>query len=504
VSAIGEPLLTIASLSKTFPGCVALDRFELEVDRGEVMALVGQNGCGKSTFIKLLSGFHQPDAGFDVRFAGGELRLGEPSAAHDRGIHFVHQDLGLLDDLSAAENLAVGAGFTTRRGGLINWRRLRRRTAEALGTLGYDFDVTVAVNRLSPSQRVGVAIARALCRDGEHPLTLLVLDEPTASMPQAEVDLLFAAIRRLRSAGTATLFVSHRLDEVFAIADRVTVVRDGRRVAVNDVRSIDHRALVEQILGRPADVIADHPADARSAGAVLSVRGLRGRQLQHLDLDLHAGEVLGVTGLTGSGREEIAPLLFGAEQRRGGTIEVDGRPTGHLTPVKAKRLGMAMVPANRRTAAVIPGGNVRENLTLARLGSQRRRLFIGGRAERAEVRGWLDSMQVTPRDGEASILALSGGNQQKVLLARWLRLQPRIVILDEPTQGIDVGTKPEIYALLRRLAADGAGVIICSTDSEELIAATDRVVVLAGGVARAELDGASLTVDRLNHEIVAA
>jgi ribose transport system ATP-binding protein len=504
VSATAEPLLTIRGLSKTFPGCVALDRFDLDVDRGEVMALVGQNGCGKSTFIKVLSGFHHPDAGAEVRFADGELKLGDAGAAGGLGIHFVHQDLGLLDDLSAAENLAVGAGFTTRRGGLISWRRLRRRTADALATLGYGFDVTVPVSRLSPSQRVGVAIARALCRDDAHPLTLLVLDEPTASMPQAEVDLLFAAIRRLRAAGTTTLFVSHRLDEVFAIADRVTVVRDGRRVAVSHVSALDHRTLVEQILGRPAELAADHVPAARRNDAVLSVRGLRGRQLLHLDLDLHAGEVLGVTGLTGSGREEVAPLLFGAEPRRGGTIEIDGRPTGRHSPAKAKRLGMAMVPANRRTSAVIPGGTVRENLTLTRVRTRPGAWFISQRAERAEVQGWLGSLQVTPRDGERSILALSGGNQQKVLLARWLRLQPRIVILDEPTQGIDVGTKPEIYALLRRLAAGGAGVIICSTDNEELIAATDRVVVLAGGTARAELGGGSLTVDRLNHEIVAA
>jgi len=470
-----------------------------------VMALVGENGCGKSTFIKVLSGYHQPDPGAYARFAGREISLGDPTVSSELGIHFVHQDLGLLDDLSAAENLAVGTGFTTRRGGIINWAEQSRRTAEALHALGYAFDVTAPVGRLSPSQRVGVAIARAMSRDPDHPLALLVLDEPTASMPQREVDTLFAAVGRLRDTGTSTLFVSHRLDEVFAVADRVTVVRDGRRVAVTDIRTLDHQDLIEQILGRPADVIHEDVAAGGSRSApVLSVRGLHGRHLRHLDLDVHAGEVLGVTGLTGSGREEVAALLFGAERRSGGRIEIDERPIEHLNPAVAKRLGMAMVPANRRAAAVVPGANVRENLTVANLAPLRRRLLLNRRTEQAEVARWLDTMHVHPRDGEAPILALSGGNQQKVLLARWLRIRPRILILDEPTQGVDVGTKPEIYALLRRVASDGTAVVVCSTDSEELIEVTDRVIVLARGVAKTELRGATLTLDRLNHEIVAA
>jgi ribose transport system ATP-binding protein len=504
VNAAG-PLLEIRDLSKVFPGCVALDRFELDVERGEVMALVGQNGCGKSTFIKVLSGYHDPDDGSRARFDGADVTLGDPGLPGRLGIHFVHQDLGLLDDLSAAENLAIGAGFSTSSAGLIRWREQRRRTADALESLGYAFDVTSPVVSLSPSQRVGVAIARAMVRDADHPLRLLVLDEPTAAMPQSEVDNLFAVVRRLRDAGTSTLFVSHRLDEVFAVADRVTVVRDGRTVAVRATTAIDHHTLIESILGRPGDPSHDDASSPRSSTtAVLSVRGLRGRHLRDLDLDLHTGEVLGVTGLTGSGREELAALLFGGDQRRAGTVEMDGVAIGRLTPAVAKALGIAMVPANRRAAAVFPDANVRENLTVANLAPLRRRRLIRRRAERAEAASWLATMQVRPPDAEASILTLSGGNQQKVLLARWLRLRPRILILDEPTQGVDVGTKPEIYALLRRAAAEGTGVLVCSTDGEELVEVADRVVVLGRGVARAELHGAALTLDRLNHEIVAA
>jgi ribose transport system ATP-binding protein len=500
---VTQPLFAVDGLTKTFPGCVALDAFELEIDPGEVMALVGQNGCGKSTFIKLLSGFHQPDHDVNARFAGRVLRIGDADAAVALGIHFVHQDLGLLDDLSAMENLAVGTGFATRRG-IIRWRVQRRRTTAALAALGYHFDVTVPVGRLSPSQRVAVAIARALSRESDHPPALLVLDEPTAAMPHTEVDILFNAIRRLSDVGTSTLFVSHRLDEVFAIADRVTVVRDGQRVAVSPIGDLDQPTLVEQILGRPVALTHPDAPDSAHGAAAMSVRDLHGRTLRGLDLDVRSGEIVGVTGLTGSGREELAHLLFGAQPHTRGSIEVSGRPVERLRPPHAKQLGVALVPANRQVSAVVPGANVRENLTLANLGRLCRGPFVRRGAERAEVGQWLDNLQVRPADGEASIRALSGGNQQKVLLARWLRTRPRVLLLDEPTQGVDVGTKPEIYALLRQAAHRGTAIVVCSTDSEELVELADRVIVLSDGRAHIELAGSGLTLDRLNLELVAA
>lgn len=502
-------------MSKTFPGCVALDRLDLEIAPGEVMALVGQNGCGKSTLIKVLSGYHAPDPGADVRFAGEQVVLGDPDVAVRLGIHFVHQDLGLLDALSAAENMAVGTRFATRRGGTIRWREQHRRTSEALHELGYDLDVRAPVGELTASQRVGVAIARALHRDAGHPLNLLVLDEPTAAMPQSEVDTLQRAVRRLRDAGIATLFVSHRLDEVLAVADRITVMRDGRRVAIHESAAMDRWTLIEEILGRTADSVragasdvGPSPAPAAEAhlrrAPAISARGLQGRRLRGLDLDLYPGEIVGVTGLTGSGREELAGLLFGAEQHQGGQLLVRGELVGPLTPATAKRLGVAMVPANRRAAAILPDADVRENLTIAGLLRLRRLLLVSRRRERTEADTWLETLDVQPRDQDAPILGLSGGNQQKVLLARWLRIRPRILILDEPTQGVDVGTKPEIYALLRRIAHEGTGVLVCSTDSEELVEVADRVVVLGAGVAKAELRGSTLNLDRLNHEVVAA
>jgi ribose transport system ATP-binding protein len=501
-----EPLMRITHLSKRFPGCVALDELDLEIRSSEVLALVGQNGCGKSTFIKILSGFHQPDHGYTATFDGEVMHLGDPDAPHQHGIHFVHQDLGLLGDLSATENLAVGPGFITNGLHLIRWRAQRRRARQALAALGYDFDVTQPVSELSPSQRVGVAIARAMIKSGEDRLRLLVLDEPTASLPQAEVDTLFAAVRRLRDAGTAVVFVSHRLDEVFAVADRVIVMRDGRVVDERPVASFDEASLIEQILGRIPDL--DHRGDAttvdESKQPLLQVRGLSGKRLDGLDFDARPGEIIGVTGLTGSGREELAPLLFGAQGATAGTVAVRGTVVRHLSPFTARALGMALVPASRRQSAILPDATVRENISVADLASLRKGFLVRRWRERLDAMSWMEKLGVKPLKLEESILNLSGGNQQKVILARWLRRLPYVLILDEPTQGVDVGTKPEIYALLREVAEQGSTVIVCSTDSEEIVEVSSRAIVLSNGRVNAELSGSSLTIDRLNQEIVAA
>ena len=500
------PLLTIERLSKTFPGCVALDGLSLEVRAGEVLALVGQNGCGKSTFIKILSGYHQPDSGYEATFAGAPIRLGDPDIPASLGIRFVHQDLGLMDDLSATENLAVGTGFVTSRLGLVRWREQHRRTRAAVNALGYDFDVTRPVAELSPSQRVGVAIARSMTKRNDQSLRVLVLDEPTASLPQAEVDTLFAAVRRLRDAGTAVVFVSHRLDEVFAVADRVTVMRDGKKVDSRPTRDFDETTLIAQILGRSVDLQhGDPPRDVPVSGTPLvRVRGLVGQRLDGFDLDAQPGEVIGITGLTGSGREEVSALLFGAQRARGGTIEIGGARIHRLDPALAKRLGVALVPSDRRRLAVLPDASVRENMSLADVGALRRGPLMQRQRERDHAAHWVAALGVKPPRIEESILNLSGGNQQKVILARWLRRSPRVLVLDEPTQGVDVGTKPEIYSLLRQVAATGSTVIMCSTDSEEIVEVCTRALVVSRGRVHVELSGPMLTLDRLNHEIVAA
>jgi ribose transport system ATP-binding protein len=300
--------------------------------------------------------------------------------------------------------------------------------------------------------------------------------------------------------------VSHRLDEVFSVADRVTVMRDGKRVDTRATTDYDEATLIRQILGRSVDLQhGDLPHKGVAKGVpLLRVRGLIGRRLDGFDLDAQPGEVIGITGLTGSGREEVAGLLFGTSKPRAGVIEIGGATVHRIDPARAKRLGVALVPSDRRRMAVLPDASVRENMSVADVGALRRGFLVQTRRERALAAQWIATLGVKPSRIEESILNLSGGNQQKVILARWLRRSPRVLILDEPTQGVDVGTKPEIYSLLRQVAAGGSTVIVCSTDSEEVVEVSTRALVISRGRVHTELSGPTLTLDRLNHEIVAA
>jgi ribose transport system ATP-binding protein len=497
-------LLDLVGVSKTFPGVKALDELTLEVRQAEILALVGQNGCGKSTLIKILSGYHASDDGAQVSFLGEAVELSGHEFAERYGVAFVHQDLGLVGELSVMENLAIATGFPTTFG-RVAWGRLRKRTAQALWTLGYEFDVRAPVSALSASEKVAVAIARAMLHGAGRPLRLLILDEPTASLPQKEVDLLFHAVRRLRAEGISVIFVSHRLDEVFAIADRVAVMRDGRVVTVAPVAEMSTPRLVELMLGHPMEPASEHgDLAARDVEPALTVEELAGQTLARLDLQVYPGEVLGIGGLTGSGREEVAPLLFGAVRRSGGRIRVGDRELDRITPSLAKRHGVALVPAERRSSALLFDSNVRENMLLAGLRAVTRVLVLSRRAERREVESWIRDLSIKTPGGEFPIANLSGGNQQKVVLARWLRMRPTVLILDEPTQGVDVGAKQEIYRYLRQIAREGTAVIVCSTDSEEIVEISDRAVVLALGVVHAELSGPALTINALNHQIAAA
>jgi ribose transport system ATP-binding protein len=499
---IVDPLLEITQLSKTFDSGRALDGADLSVLPAEIHGLVGQNGCGKSTLIKILSGFHEPDPGASCQFEGGDLRLGDSVAAEHAGIHFVHQDLGLINELSVVENLALGAGYTTSRVGKIQWKRQLERTKEALRNLGYELDPMAGVASLSPSERVGIAIARALVTNKSNPLRLLVLDEPTAALPPPEVGRLFAVLRRLKKAGVTSLFVSHRLDELFAVTDRVSVFRNGRRVATSATTDLHQDELIEQILGRPLVAPGATGEVSRRGSPLVQVRGLAGERLKSLDLDVYPGEVLGLVGVTGSGREEVAALLSGATRAHGGSVEFGGTRHAVLNPHRAKKSGIAFLPTERRRSAVLPDGTVRENLTLPALGGLSKACRLSGRLERTEVMSWLRRMQVHPLQSEIPMVNLSGGNQQKVLLARWLRTNPKLLVLDEPTQGVDIGTKSQIYLLLREAAKNGIAVLVCTTDGKEAVELCDRVLVLADGVCRRELSGASLTPSMVDQELL--
>ena len=481
------PILEIAGIGKTFPGQVALVDAALTVLPGQVHALVGQNGSGKSTLIKILAGYHRPDVGGTIRLLGKPVTV-EELADHRHPIFVMHQDLGLVGSLNAIENLALGRGFHTRAGRIV-WREEADRTRSLLEELGTHIDVYAPVDSLTPAERAILALGRAL-QDWEGTSGLLILDEPTTALPRPEVNRLFAAIRRVAGGGAGVIFVSHRLDEVFEIADHVTVLRDGEVVAGEPAAALDHDRLVEHIVGRPIDQFYAAPPDMGD-DVVLDVRGLWGQTVQGVDLALRTGEIVGIAGLDGSGRGEIPGLVYGSAPRFAGEVLVDRKPVPN-DPQRAIGCGIGMVPGDRKRLGSIPIRSVRENITLPRLGP----FFRGGRLSRRQetqaAREWIERVDLRPPEPEQTLETLSGGNQQKAVVARWLRTVPRVLVLDEPTQGVDVGAKVAIYSLLAAAAADGAAMLVCSSDAEELAHICDRVLVMRDGRVVVELAGDAL------------
>src|SRR5215217_4671164 len=491
--------LRIRNLSKTFPGQRALDAVDLDLAPGEIHALVGQNGSGKSTIVKILAGYHTPDRDAVAEVDEVPFELGSASAAAAAGLRFVHQDLGLVESMTVSDNFRM----TRRLPALAPLHRDgdRRDAAAALAALGYDIDPRRTIAELAESERTAVGVARALDgagEDGRFPL--LVLDEATAALPGPEVERLFGALRRVAAAGTAVLFISHYLDEVLAIADRVTVLRDGRRVATETSAALTHESLANVMLGR--ELVAESAAHTRiEAGdgndrPILSARGVGGAELAPINLDVRRGEVLGIAGLTGSGRDELASLLSG-RRLRVGEVVVDGATIAPFDPRAAIDAGLCAVPADRANDALFRRYTLRENLTIADL----RPFWSGGwlhkSAEKQDAKVWIDELDVRPARAEANIGELSGGNQQKVVMARWFRCTPSVLVLDEPTQGVDVGSKADIHRLIDLASTKGTATIVCSSDSAELERLCSRVIVLQRGVVIAELHGSNITSERI-------
>ncbi|MBD0328810.1 MAG: sugar ABC transporter ATP-binding protein [Thermoleophilia bacterium] len=490
----GAPMLAARRLSKRFGSTRALDDVTLEVAPSEVHALLGQNGSGKSTLIKVLSGYHAPDEGaIDVR--GRPLPL-PPSADDARrlGISFVHQDLGLVDSLSVLDNLRVGR-YETGLGGRIRWRDERRRARALLRDFELALDPDVRVGRLAQTEKAIVAIVRAL-QDLEQWAGggLLVLDEPTASLPEDEVRRLFAAVEHAKERGSSVLFVTHRLDEVLAISDRVSVLRDGRLVATRPTSELDHASLVTLILGRELGELYP-PVEHRPAATVLEVRGLAGSVVRDLSLALREGEVLGLTGLVGAGHDELPYLVSGARRAQAGEVVLRGRSLGLPSPAEAAAAGIGFLPGDRQRLAGIPRARVRENVTVAGLTRYRGRFGLDARRERRDAAATLERLQVHPRDPERRLAELSGGNQQKALLGRWLQVRPAVLLLDEPTHGVDVGSRQAIFGILEQAAEAGTSILYASAEYDDLAHLCDRVLVFHRGRVVRELSGAALTAD---------
>jgi ABC-type sugar transport system ATPase subunit len=501
----GAFALEARGVSKRFGGTQALDGASLFLQPGTVHALLGGNGSGKSSMVKCLAGVYRADAG-QVRVHGHRIDAADitPSEAHDAGLRVVHQDLGLFDHISIEENFAFDSGFPTGVGGHIEWRALRRQVADLLEQYGIHARPRDLVGSLRPAQKTLVAIARAL-REQSGSEFILLLDEPTASLPRHESETLLAALRERAANGQTIAFVSHRLQEVRAVSDEITVYRDGK-VAGTLPGNAPEDAVVALIAGpgrMPSAAPQRRSGTAAIGAAVLEVEHLTVGPLRDLSLSVDAGEIVGVAGLLGSGRSTLLDVVFGARRPDSGRVVVADRTIGAGGIKASMRLGVAHVPENRLRDAVFASLSVRENASATVIRGFWTGWMRTGR-ERTETRDLNQRFNVKTTGTEAPILSLSGGNQQKVVLARWLRRAPRLLLLDEPTQGVDVIAREEIYGAVRDAAGDGCGVLIASSDHEELVAVCDRVVVLADGASIATLTGDDLTPERLTQLVQSA
>ncbi|MFF7726849.1 sugar ABC transporter ATP-binding protein [Streptomyces sp. NPDC008001] len=481
-----EPLVRIRGLGKRFGGTLALDAVDLDIGHGSILALLGPNGAGKSTLIKVLAGVHHAGEG-EVTVAGHPLG----TEAASRAMSFIHQDLGLVGWMTVAENIALGTGYA-RRAGLVSWRRTRRQCEEALGIVAAHLDPSAGVAGLGRAERSLVAIARALCTRAE----LIVLDEPTASLPAADCARLFDVLHTLRDRGHAVVFVTHRIDEVFRVADSFAVLRDGRVVSHGPLAGYGPARLVHDIVGHEPGGYA--PAAPAGGPVALSLDGVRTEGTGPVSLRLRAGEVLGMVGLTGAGHMELGRALAGSRPLLGGRALLAGRPYRPDSVTAAVGAGTGFVTSNRQEEGCAAELTVRENfLANPRAGGPHGAHWISPGRERAEARALIERFAVHPRDSEAPIATLSGGNQQKVMIGRWLRLSRSLLIMEEPTAGVDVGAKAAIHRLLRDALAGGLAVLLISTDFEEVAGVCHRALVFVRGNVTAELSGDGLTVTAL-------
>ena len=486
-------LVMMRDVRKMFSGVPALADAALEIEAGEVMALIGQNGAGKSTMIKILTGAYRRDGG-DVQFDGQAVDFATPAAAQAAGISTIYQEINLIPHRSVAENIVLGA--EPRRFGLLDWRRINRDAVATLERFGIDVDVRQPLNAFNAATRQMVAVARAVIRKAK----LVIMDEPTSSLDEREVALLFETIQMLKADGVAVLFVSHRLDELYAVCDRVTIMRDGRTVGLYAMAQIGKFDLVQKMLGRA--LAALHPKEVATTRAegrpLLDVGHLAaGRRVRDVSLEVTPGEIVGMAGLLGAGRTETARVVFGADRADAGTIRFEGREARFAEPADAIRAGIGFCSEDRKIEGIVPEMSVRENLTLALLPKLSRAGVVDEGRQRAIVDDFIRRLGIKAASADQKIRELSGGNQQKVLLARWLCMNPKLLIVDEPTRGIDVGAKAEILRLMRDLAGEGLGVLMISSELEELLQFADRIAVLSDGRTVATLDAAAATEDGL-------
>ncbi len=488
------PLLRMTSISKAFPGVQALQDVDLTVQTGEILALVGENGAGKSTLMRILNGVYMADTG-EIRWRGQPVTLHSPHEAQALGISMIHQELALIPYLDAGKNIFLGREPRGWLPGTINWRKLYRQAKTELDALGLALNVRTPVRFFSIAQQQMIEVAKALSIDAR----LIVMDEPTSSLTEREVETLFEQMRRLRARGVAIIFISHRLEEVLQIADRVTVLRDGQLVGTRSVDGLHAEDIVRMMVGRELGTIYERrekpPALEK---VVLEVRDLhRGARVRGVSFKLHAGEILGVAGLVGAGRTELAETIFGVHPATHGTIILDGQAVRIRRPQQAIQHGIGFVPEDRKRQGLFLRMSVAANIVMAVLARLTRPILIHwGKVQRITTES-IEQLNIRTPSQKQRVQNLSGGNQQKVVIAKWLTLNPKVLILDEPTRGIDVGAKMEIYRLMSQLADRGVGILMISSELPEVMGVSDRILVMHEGRMTGAFDGRSTTEDAL-------
>ena len=489
-----RPVLTARNLSKQFPGVQALDQVSIDIYPGEVHVVMGENGAGKSTLMKILAGVYTPDSG-TIEIDGEAVTIENPLKAQHLGINLINQELSVAGNLTVAENLFMGREPT--RLGMVDRRSMERRTAGVLKSLGAPFAPTTIAGTLRIAEQQQVDIARALV----HNSRVLIMDEPTAALSENETERLFDLVRQLREQGLAIVYISHRLAEVSVLADRVSVLRDGTYIGTLDRESMDNATIVRMMVGRPLSDFYRHETAQEPTPDVLVVRNLSdGKKIKSVSFTAAGGEILALAGLVGSGRTEVARLIFGADKRAAGTVTLEGRELNINTPIDAIEAGIGYVPEDRKSLGLFLELSAHENITMNVIGRTARGGILNGSANDAITKNAIQQLSIRVASPRTKAVSLSGGNQQKLLLARWLEIKPRVLILDEPTRGVDVGAKSEIYRLIGHIAQQGVVIIFISSELPEVVGLAQRVLVMREGRFVADLTKR----DEINQETIMA
>ncbi|WP_322494627.1 sugar ABC transporter ATP-binding protein [Chloroflexus sp.] len=484
------PRLKLINVSKAFPGVQAVKNVSLEAYDQQILALVGENGAGKSTLMNIINGVVQPDSG-SIILDGTEVRIDSPRRAQALGITMIHQELALIPELTVGQNMFLGR--EPSRGGWIDWNELYRQTQQVLDRLGITISARAKIAELSIAEQQLVEIARAL----SYRARLIALDEPTSSLTDRETEILFRLVRQLRAEGVALIYISHRMEEIFALADRIAVMRDGELITAGPAREFTPQRVVQLMVGRELQPSAPQPAEPRGEPILRATNLVAGKAVRGVSLTLHRGEIVGMAGLVGAGRTNVARVLFGAGRLDQGEIWFEGKPVSIRSPRDAIRLGIGLVTEDRKAQGLFLKQSVRNNAGAGLLERLSRFGFVNFRALTQQVSDLSARLRVRTPSLNQQVRNLSGGNQQKVIIARWLALQPKVLILDEPTRGVDVGAKADIHALIRELAAQGMAILMISSELPEILAVSDRILVMREGRITAELNRAEATQDRI-------